>query len=212
MTYANDGSKKQGAGSFTVQGIIINGKYRALPIMSIASESNTNLAELKLITLQILFTASRVDAKVVFERIDFVISDQTAHNIDVELLVVKELGTEKVPNQLFCNVHPCLMFNRMIVKHWPQLEHAIGHDKIYANVLVNATTTASSVTEQALDCITRLIKHDFDHKPWNKSQEFDMHIGPKKNMSVSLKDEHFKIICHIHVQLHFIILMMLHLF
>ena len=27
MTYANDDSKKQGASSFTVQGIIINGKY-----------------------------------------------------------------------------------------------------------------------------------------------------------------------------------------
>ena len=94
----------------------------------------------------------------------FVISDQTAHNIDVELLVAKELCTEEVPNQLFCNVHPCLMFNRVIVKHWSQLEHAIGRDKIYANFLVNATTTASSVTEQALDCITRLINHDFDHK------------------------------------------------
>ena len=83
------------------------------------------------------------------------------------------------------------MFNRVIVKHWSQLEHAIGRDKIYANFLVNATTTASSVTEQALDCITRLINNDFDHKPWNKSQEFDMHITPKKNMSVSLKDEGF---------------------
>ena len=128
MTYANDGSKKKGASSFTVQGIIINGKYRALATMSIASESKTNLAELKLTTLQILSATSGVDAKVLFERIDFVISDQTAHNIDVELLVVKELGTEKVPNQLFCNVHPCLMFNQV---HWSQLEHAIGHDKIF---------------------------------------------------------------------------------
>ena len=85
ITYANDGSKKQGAGSFTVQGIIINGKYRALPTMSIASESKPNLAELKLTPLQILSAASGVDAKVLFERIDFVISDQTAHNIDVEL-------------------------------------------------------------------------------------------------------------------------------
>ena len=50
ITYANDGSKNQGAGSFTVQGIIINGKYRALPTMSIASESKPNLAELKLTT------------------------------------------------------------------------------------------------------------------------------------------------------------------
>ena len=185
MTYANDGSKKQVAGSFTVQGIIINGKYRALPTMSIVSESKTNLAELKLTTLQILSAASGVNAKVLFERIDFVISNQTAHNIDVELLVAKKLGTEKVPNQLFCNVHPCLMFNWVIVKHWSQVEHAIGHDKIYANFLVNATTTVSSVTEQALDCIFRLINHDFDHKPWNKSQEFDMHIASKKNLSVS---------------------------
>ena len=51
--------------------------------------------------------------------------------------------------------------------------------------------TASSVTEQALDCITRLIIHDFDHKPWNKSKEIDMHITPNKNMSVSLKAERF---------------------
>ena len=196
-----------------MQGIIINGKYRALPTMSIASESKPNLAELKLTTLQILSTASGVDAKVLFERIDFVICDQTAHNIDVELLVAKELGTEKVPtcNQLFCNVHPCLMFNRVIVKHWSQLEHAIGRDKIYANFLVNATTIASSVTEQALDCITRLINHDFDHKPWNKSQEFDMHITPEKNMSVSLKDERFNRL-PLRVQLHFITLMMLHIF
>ena len=130
-----------------------------------------------------------------------------------ELLVAKELGTEKVPNQLFCDVHPCLMFNWVIVKHWSQLEHAIGPEKIYANFLVNATTTACNVTEQALDCITRLINHDFDHKPWNKSQEFDMHITPKKNMSVSLKDEQNSlIICHLRVQLHFITLMMLHLF
>ena len=72
----------------------------------------------------------------------------------------------KVPNQLFSNVHPCLMFNRVIVMHSSQLEHAIGHNKIYTNFLVNAPTTASSVTEQAFDCITRLIKnYDFDHKP-----------------------------------------------
>ena len=58
--------------------------------------------ELKLTTLQIISEASGVDAKVLLVIIDFVISDQTA---DVELLVAKELGTEKVPNQLFCNVH-----------------------------------------------------------------------------------------------------------
>ena len=78
------------------------------------------------------------------------------------------------------------MFNRVIVKHWSQLEHAIGHDKIYANFLVNATTTASSVIEQALDCITRLINHDFDHKPRSKSQQYVMHIAPKKNLHIGM--------------------------
>ena len=74
--------------------------------MSIASESKSNLADLKLTILQILSATSGVDAKFLFERIDFVISDQTAHNVDVEVLVSKELGTMQVPNQLFCNVHP----------------------------------------------------------------------------------------------------------
>ena len=47
VTYSDDGSKKQGTGSFSVQGITVNGKYRSLPTMSIASESRRNLADLK---------------------------------------------------------------------------------------------------------------------------------------------------------------------
>ena len=71
--------KKQGAGSFTVQGIIINGKYRALPTMSIASESKPNLAELKLTTLQIFSAASGVDAKVLLRQLilSFLIKQHT---------------------------------------------------------------------------------------------------------------------------------------
>jgi len=83
------------------------------------------------------------------------------------------------------------MFNRVITKQWAEIENTIGRDKIYSNFLVNATTSATSVTEQALDCMTRLIDHDFDHKPWNKANEFDLHISPKPNKSVSLKDERF---------------------
>ena len=138
-----------------------------------------------------LETASGVPSKDLFERIDFVITDQTTHNFGVEEIVAEDLGSLKAPDHLFCNVHPSLMFNRIITKHWASLENAIGRDKIYSNFLVNATTNASSVTEQALDCMTRLINHDFDHKPWNKSHEFDIHISPKENKSVSLKDERF---------------------
>lgn len=77
VTYSDDGSKKQGAGSFSVQGITVNGKYRSLPTMSIASESRKNLADLKVAVLSILEAASSVPSKVLFEKIDFVITDQT---------------------------------------------------------------------------------------------------------------------------------------
>lgn len=63
VTYSDDGSKKQGAGSFSVQGITVNGKYRSLPTMSIASEPRQNLAALKVAVLDILYAASGVDTK-----------------------------------------------------------------------------------------------------------------------------------------------------
>jgi len=83
------------------------------------------------------------------------------------------------------------MFNRVITKQWNEIKNVIGPDKIYSSFLVNATSNKFSVTEQALDCTTRLINHNFDHKSWNKASEFDSHIAPKKNKSVSLKDERF---------------------
>lgn len=191
VTYSEDGSKKQGAGSFSVQGISINRMYRALPTMSIATESRRNLADLKVAVLKILEAASGVDAKTLFDKIDFVITDQTAHNFGIETLVATDLQSDHLPEHLFCNVHPSLMFNRVLTKQWIAIETTIGRDKIYSNFLVNASTAASSVTEQALDCMTRLISHDFDHKPWNKAGEFDIHIAPKSNKCVTLKDERF---------------------
>ncbi|KAK6168680.1 hypothetical protein SNE40_019871 [Patella caerulea] len=191
VTYCDDGSKKQGAGSFSVQGFTINQKYRPLPTLTIASETRSNLADLKIAVLDVLSAASGVETKVLFEKIDFIVTDHTSHNFDVEDIVAEKVDSEHNPAHLFCNVHPSLMFNRVVTKQWAEIEDTIGRDKIYSSFLVNATTNSSSVTEQALDCITRLINHDFDHKPWNKSNEFDSHIAPKKNKSVSLKDERF---------------------
>ena len=36
--------------------------------------------------------------------------------------------------------------------------------------------------------MTLLINRDFDHKSWNKANEFDFHIATKPNKSVCLKD------------------------
>eukprot|EP00957_Ditylum_brightwellii_P195571 14901939-Ditylum_brightwellii.AAC.1 len=51
VTYNGDGSKKQGVGSFSVQGFTINGVFRSLPTLQIASETRENLADLKLVVL-----------------------------------------------------------------------------------------------------------------------------------------------------------------
>ena len=108
VTYSDDGSKKQGAGSYYVEGITVNRKYRALPTMSIASESRSNLATLKVAVFDILEAANGVKSKYPFEKIDFVITDQTVHNFNVDEIVAETLQSEHIPDHLFCNVYPSL--------------------------------------------------------------------------------------------------------
>ena len=191
VTYNDDGSKKQGTGSFSVQGVTINGKFRAFPTLQIASEARKNIADLKLAVLTMLEAASNVSSKEIYEKLDFVMTDQTSHNLHVDECLPEKLSTEHTPDHLFCNVHPSLMFNRVITTTWNDVENAIGRDKIYSSFLVNATSHTSTVTEQSLECISRLISHEFDHKSWNKAKEFDIYIAPKKNKSVRMRDERF---------------------
>ena len=91
VTYADDDSKKQSAGSFSVQDIAIHGILRQLPTLSVASESRRNLADLKVAVLNILSASSGIPENVLYERIDFIMTDQTLHNKDVEAMVVETL-------------------------------------------------------------------------------------------------------------------------
>ena len=191
ITYHDDGSKKKGVGSFMVQGVTINGKFRAFPTLPIASESKENLAQLKLAILNILATCGGVDPKDLFEKINFRMMDSTAHNFGIDEQVSMDLGTEHVPDELLCSTHPVLMFNRAIIDVFQTIECAVGKDKLYAKVMVNATTTHDTVTEQFLDIMMRFISKDFDHKPWNYAIQFGTHIAPKKNEAVQLKKERF---------------------
>ena len=50
VTYHDDGSRKEGTGAFSVQGISIDRQYHALPTLSITRETLSNLAELKVIS------------------------------------------------------------------------------------------------------------------------------------------------------------------
>ena len=50
ITYHDDGSRKQGTGAFSVQGISVDRRYHPLPTLSITRETRSNLTELKVIS------------------------------------------------------------------------------------------------------------------------------------------------------------------
>ena len=191
ITYRDDGSKKNGVGSFMVQDVTINEKFRVFPTLPIGSESKENLSQLKLAILNILATCSRVDPKDLFEKINFRMMDSTAYNFGTDEQVSVDLGTDHVPDELLCSTHRVLMFNRTITDVFQTIESAVRKDKLYAKVMLNASTTHDTVTEQFLDLMIRFISKDFDHKPWNYAEQFGTHIAPKDNEAVQLKRERF---------------------
>ena len=59
--------------------------------MSIATESRVNLAALKVAILEILEAAIGVPSETLFEKIYFVLTDQTSHNFKVDASVTESL-------------------------------------------------------------------------------------------------------------------------
>lgn len=191
ITYHDDGSKKKGVGSFMVQGVTIDGVFRAFPALPIASESCENLASLKSTVLKILEICSGVPAVQIFEKITFRMMDSTSHNFGVDELVAMDLGTDHIPEELLCQTHPVLMFNREMVKGYKCIEKEIGKDKLYSSVLVDISNSDDTVMEQYVDVSMRFVSPDFNHKNWNYSEQFGEHIDPLKNLSVGLMKQRF---------------------
>lgn len=123
-------------GSFMVQGVMIDGVFKAFPALPIASESCENLTKLKSTVLKILEICSGVPAVQIFEKITFRMMDSTSHNFGVDELVAMDLGTDHIPEELLCQTYPVLMFNREMVNGYKCIEKEIGKDKLYSSVLV----------------------------------------------------------------------------
>ena len=116
VTYSNDGSAQSGVGIYVVQSFSINGKRRALPTLNIFSETGASLKDLQLMTFNILAASSgwKYTAKDLVEKIDFVTTDSTAHNLGVIQDVDADLETEIVLDSLICNMHLIMMFQRKV--------------------------------------------------------------------------------------------------
>lgn len=175
------------------QGCTIDGKYRAFPTLPIASETRENLASLKLTVLNILSVVSngKYSAKDLHERITFKVTDGVSHNFGVEEIVAVELGTDYIPDHLLCHTHPVMMFSRELVNIFSSIEQGIGSDKIFSKMLVSATNTHDSITEQFVHCVVNLFSPELNHKSWNQSSQFSIHIAPAKNLAVGFRKERF---------------------
>lgn len=193
IVYSNDGSALSRVGNFVVQSISIDGKQRALPTMGIFTESRESLADLEKTTLQILSAATgqRYSDKEILEKIQFIMTDSTAHNIGVIQKVCEDLESENVPKSLVCNIHPLMMFQRKVKKVFQIIHDAIGSAKIKECFLVDIEFHNESFIVKAITCLSSFINKDFSAKPWNRQSHFESFIAPKKNESLSLKDHRF---------------------
>lgn len=155
VTYQDDGSRKQGIGAYSVQGININGTYRSLPTLAIASETRQNLKDLKITVMSMLSVVGGVPIETLYQKIDFVMTDSTAHNLGVEALISEELGVEYRPSHLLCHAHPVMMFVRKLEEECKDVEATIGTDKLFAAFSVPFSNTNDSVTNQFVDIVHR---------------------------------------------------------
>ena len=110
ITMHDDGSRTQGTGSYSVQGISIDRAYYPLPTLGIAKETRQNLASLKITIISLLSTVSGVSSDKLWSQVDFQMTDATSHNFGVETLVSESLGVESSPAHILCQVHPSLCF------------------------------------------------------------------------------------------------------
>ena len=183
ITYSNDGSGQNGVGNYMVQSFSINGKPRALPTLPVFTETKATLAEMEILTLEILSAASagKYTEKEILEKIDFVMTDSTAHNLGVIEEVCKELNTGTVPDSLVCNVHPTMMFQRKIKDVFQEIYDSIGTNAIKECFLVDIDFRNESFIFKAIHCLIALISMNYSSKPWNRQLHFEAFIFPKQN-------------------------------
>ena len=115
-----------------------------------------------------------------WEKIHFVMTDLASHNLRVEDIVSEELEVDRLPDHLLCQVHPSLMFGRVLSMLWREVETTIGPQKIFVGFCLIINTDQVSVTENWVGCFLRLVSHNFVHKRWNKAEQFDLFIHPKQ--------------------------------
>ena len=193
IVYSNDGSGMSGVGKYIVQSLNVNGVKRTLPTLGIFTESRESLADLMKDTMKMMTAASanKYSEKDLVEKIGFVMSDSTSHNLKVIEKVCEDLEVEDVPSTILCNVHPLMMFQGKIKALCQLIHDTLGNEKINNCFMVDVEFRKESFVIKAITCLSNFINSEYSAKPWNRSSHFTEFIRPKDNMSISLIDHCF---------------------
>ena len=103
------------------------------------NEKRENWGSLIEYLLQRMFILTGKDKVQFWRSIVLFISDQCKVNKGLADSVVRKLGVTYSPGQIYCNIHPILMFDEKMKKNWENCERKIGAEKLfpslnYANV------------------------------------------------------------------------------
>ena len=163
LTYSNDSSSQSGVGNYIIQSFSIDGKQHVLPTLNIFTESRASLKELQLMTYKILaaVTAWKFNENDLVNKIDFVMTDSTAHNLGVTEGVCSKLQVENIPDSLVCHVHPMMMFQRKVEDVWQEIHDAFGTSIIKDCFITDIDFHNESFIYKAITCLTSFMLYSY---------------------------------------------------
>ena len=179
-----------------VGGVVVQTKggkqLRTLPFQRMGNEKRDNLGNL------IQYLLNRMSILTGKDKVQFwlsilpFISDQCKVNKGLADTVARKLGVSYTPGQIYCNIHPILMYDEKLKKYWEMCERKIGADKLFPSLnYANLDQEKFMVTMQCLDAMMALVSPGKSNKSWSQYFKFNKYLDPRENHSYSLKDRRF---------------------
>ena len=125
----------------------VGGKTRVLPFQMMGNETRENWAKFIDHVLTRMAVLSEIEKKELWGTVLLFISDQCKTNKGLAKEVAQYMGLEHQPGQIFCNIHPVLMFDEKVKKKWQDLQIKIGAEEA-KELVVEANTGKVDVAEK----------------------------------------------------------------
>ena len=188
-----DGTGRKVVGK--VDGVVVQtkGKHiRTLPFQKMGNEKRDNWGELIEYLLQRMSILTGKNKTDFWFSIVLFISDQCKVNKGLTDNIARELGVSYSPGQIYCNIHPILMFDEKMKKIWETCERKIGAEKLFPSLnYANLGQEKFMVSMQCLDAMMALVSPGKSNKAWSQYFNFNRYLDPRENHSHSLKDRRF---------------------